>query len=347
MQTHQPSRVALCPLVFRPIYKDYPWGGMRIIRHFHRREPPGIYAESWEISDHPDGPTVVAHGPWKGKTLAELMATHARAIMGPRYSGKVFPLLVKIIDARETLSVQIHPDDIAARREGGEPKTEVWFTLNVTPGSGVYAGLEPGTTRNRLIHALRKGEIEKVLRFVPLLPRDVILVPGGRVHAIGKGCLLLEVQRRSNTTFRLYDWDRTDQKNRIRPLHVRQALRAIRWKDSAPVKLVPVRLRAPTGQRRELLAKNEFFIIERYLLRESALPITRSRIPSAEVIFVVHGKVTIKSGAHSCSAGAGQTVLLPYALRSYTVLPRQSQTEFLIIRPTVPSPRRIAAARKV
>lgn len=347
MRIHQPSSVAPYPLLFRPVYKDYPWGGMRIIRHFHRREPAGIYAESWEISDHPDGTTVVARGPWKGRTLAELMTAHARAILGPHYPEKVFPLLIKIIDARETLSVQVHPDDVAARRWGGEPKTEVWFTLDVTTGSGVYAGLEPGTTRNRLVRALRNGEIEKVLRFVPLLPRDVIFIPGGRVHAIGKGCLLLEVQQRSNTTYRLYDWNRRDKNNRKRPLHIPQALRVIRWNDSAPVKLVRTRLPAPAGQLRERVAKTNFFTIERYLARESLQPVARSRIPSGEVIFVVHGKVTIKSGAHSCSAGAGQTVLLPYALRTYTILPQQLQTEFLVIRPTVPSLDRTASVRKV
>lgn len=300
------SQKAAYPWRFRPQYKDYLWGGDRIIRHFHRNEPPGVYAESWEVSTRPEGPSVICNGPCAGTPLAD-------ALPG-------FPLLLKLIDARDTLSVQVHPDNASAARFGGEPKTEMWYVLAADPGACVYCGLKPGVDQPVLRAALASGRVGDLLERIPVTAGDAVFVPGGRVHAIGGGCLLFECQQNSNTTYRLYDWDRVGPDGKPRPLHIEESIRVIDWSAAAPPKLKPRRLRAPGRNGRMLVLDTTFFRMERLDLVEAWR--TPSRRRAFDVYFVADGTVEIRAPGFRETAAAGTTYLVPEGVREMEMVPR-------------------------
>ncbi len=165
------------PILLEPMYKEYIWGGDRLLHEFHRRLNPGIYAEAWEISDHPDGRTRILNGPDAGATLSEAIARRGPDLLGNGRTDKTFPLLVKIIDARETLSVQVHPDDDAAARLGGEAKSEMWYVLSSTPDAHIYSGFKPGVTPADFEKARAAGTIPALLQRFRALPGMVFNTP--------------------------------------------------------------------------------------------------------------------------------------------------------------------------
>lgn len=303
----------LYPLRFRPIYQPYLWGGDKIIRHYHRQAPPGIYAESWEVSDLSDGMSVVANGPLAGETLADLVRDHGPALMGRRVRGHNFPLLVKILDAQQMLSVQVHPDDESAARLEGEAKTEMWYVLQADPGAFVYNGLREGTTEDEFRAALAAGTVVDLLRKMPVRTGQMIYVPGGRVHAIGPGCLMLEVQQRSNATYRVYDWDRRGPDGQLRELHIDDAMRVTRWQDDL-------------GRRPE---DSPYF-----QLMELNIAFQQSFRPAGEsfhLLFVAEG--LIRLGGEDWPAGS--TALVPADLPEYTLYPINGPAK--VLRITVPA----------
>jgi mannose-6-phosphate isomerase len=221
------------PLRFRPYLRPLVWGGRRLGEILGKPLPDEqVYAESWEISDHPSHRSVVAEGPLAGRTLRDLMEREPAALLGSaagRYS--LFPWLVKHIDANDWLSVQVHPDEEAVRRlwPGEGSKTEAWFVLDAAPTSRIYAGLKPGVDKKRLREALAAGTVADCLHPLQPQPGDCLFLPAGTVHAVGGGVLIAEVQQTSDATFRLFDWNRKDAQGRERPLHVEQALACIDW----------------------------------------------------------------------------------------------------------------------
>jgi len=218
------------PLTFKPAYKDYIWGGDRLSKQFHRVGTPTPCAESWEISAHPDGASIVAQGKYEGRSLPDLASEFGVALMGTKTPDPTrFPLLFKLIDARDKLSVQVHPNNANAALTHGEPKTEMWCVLDRVQGSSLYAGLREGTTPELLRAALVDGTADKCLIEVRVNPGDAIFIPGGLVHAIGDGCLIYEVQQNSNTTYRLYDWNRVGADGKPRPLHIEESFKTIEW----------------------------------------------------------------------------------------------------------------------
>ena len=180
----------LYPMTFKPVYKDYPWGGSRIPETYYRNEPPGIYAESWEISDHDDGMSVASNGWMNGKPLRRILQDSPQEIMGTAVSGTKFPLLIKLIDAKQKLSVQVHPDDATAAEFGGEAKTEMWYMLGDNPAR-VYCGLNDDVTKESFMRAVDDGTSGGAMRAVPVGKDSAIFVRGGRVHAIDEGCFIL------------------------------------------------------------------------------------------------------------------------------------------------------------
>ena len=194
--------------------------------------PPGPIGESWEISPHPAGLSHVAEGPMAGKSLPDLMVECAPALVGPamaRKYGLNFPILIKLIDVNARASVQVHPDDACAMRLENYPmgKTEAWFIISAQPNADCYLGFKPGVSQETFLAALSGGRIETLLRAEPVSPQDCFLVPAGMAHACGNGIMLLEIQQCCDLTYRVYDWDRTDEQGRRRALHVDQALAAI------------------------------------------------------------------------------------------------------------------------
>jgi len=225
-------------LRFGSHYLERVWGGRRLEEGYGRLLPgAGRYGEAWELVDREEVQSVVVGGELTGLSLNELWTERRREVFGVAYEGHAaerFPLLFKILDAREALSVQVHPPAREAARLGGEVKDEVWYVAEAEPGARLYAGLREGVTREGFERAVATGEVEGCLQV--LLPRegDVLALPSGRVHAIGGGLVLYEVQLNSDTTYRVYDWGRPGLDGFPRELHVAESLRCIDFDDVAP-----------------------------------------------------------------------------------------------------------------
>ena len=303
-------------MTFKPVYKDYPWGGSRIPETYNRNEPSGIYAESWEISDHDDGMSIVANGPLEGKIIREILQESPQEIMGSNVKGTKFPLLIKLIDSKQKLSVQVHPNDQTAAEFGGEAKTEMWYLLGDNP-TQVYCGLNDGVTRESFLQAVEDDTSGETMRPVPVKKDSAVFVRGGSVHAIDEGCLILEIQQNSNTTYRIYDWGRTGNDGTPRPLHIEQAINVINWNDhESPLVEPKVLIDTDTFQSLEIL-KCEYFELEK-LIFSTPLEVPMSG-KTFHALFVEDGEAIISWGDESLIAPAGTSILIPAALPGYTL----------------------------
>ncbi|MCA1808667.1 MAG: type I phosphomannose isomerase catalytic subunit [Kiritimatiellia bacterium] len=305
--------IPLYPLPLMPAYKDYIWGGDRIPRRYQRDLPPGRYAESWEFSDRSEGVSVVADGPLRGRRLDELLAQYGADLVGADVATERFPLLIKLIDARERLSVQVHPNDMTAPLTAGEPKTEAWYVLAADADAAVYAGFKPGTDEQALRSALLQGRVADLLERHAVRPGDLIYIPGGLVHAIGAGCLLLEVQQNSNTTYRVYDWDRVGADGSPRELHLEQALRVINW-TARPRVIRPGP--ATPGERRRLL-ETPYFQLERLAPEGAGIPLP----DQAQALFLANGQAVLRTvgRAGDLVMRPGTSLLLPAVVAGNSV----------------------------
>jgi mannose-6-phosphate isomerase len=301
------------------------WGGRGLAEVLGKELPTAEpYGESWEISDHASHRSVVAGGELAGPTLRDLMQTHSADLLGPARSGDAFPWLVKYLDARDWLSVQVHPDDQAALRlwPGERGKTEAWFVLAARPGSRVYAGLLPGVDEAALRRAVAAGTVAQCLhRFEPV-PGDCLFLPAGTVHAVGGGVLMAEVQQSSDATFRLFDWNRRDAQGRSRQLHLEEALACIDWR-AGPVH--PVRAAgypggpAPAeGPVRQRLVSCRYFHLD--YARDSQ-PFTLGGAGRLQVVMVLHGRGELSARRGRETLAVGHTLLLPAALPEVSVAP--------------------------
>lgn len=230
--------VELYPLTFHPIYKEKVWGGRKLQTLLGRALPPGAIGESWDVAAHKHGTSIVDQGPLAGKTLEELVAEYGEKLLGPRVEGPgKFPLLLKLIDACADLSVQVHPDDIYVRAHTDEAwgKTELWYIVHSDPGAWIIWGLRPGVTKSQFAKAIQAGgeEILACLNKVPVKAGEIYPISAGLIHALGAGCLVAEIQQNSDTTYRVYDWDRLDEQGRGRELHIAEALDVIDFSEQA------------------------------------------------------------------------------------------------------------------
>lgn len=319
----------LYPFLLEPAYKDYLWGGSRIPGRFHRKQPEGVYAESWELSDRPEGMSVVANGPLKGEPLAALVARFGKELLGHGSPSSSFPLLVKLIDARERLSIQVHPDDAAADKGIGEAKTEAWHILDAPAGGQVFAGLKPGTDEASFLAALKAGTLEGSLLSVPAKAGDTVFIPGGRVHAICEGMLILEVQQNSNTTYRVYDWGRMDKTGKPRELHLEQALKVIHWSDSAPVVTTPRILSDKPGTKVTELVASPYFRLEK--LEITAPFFVHHDGASFHALFSETDVIKVMCEAGTETIPGGRTCLIPAKLNRYTLKPTGKHAKILRI----------------
>jgi len=322
----------LYPLLFEPVYKDYLWGGDKIIRTFNRDEPEGVYAESWEVSDRKDGMSIVRNGFLQGKPLHEVVDTYGKQILGTNVKGDVFPLLIKLIDSKQRLSVQVHPNDDTAAQFGGEAKTEMWYVLDAEPGAGVFAGIQPGVDEAGFHRAMEDKRFKDILTRIPVQRGDAIFIPGGLVHAIDAGCLLLEVQQNSNTTYRIYDWDRVGSDGKPSPLHIKEELEVIRW-DLTDTAKVPAReLETPGANERSEVIECSYFRVERFLLKE---PLSlHGKGETFRVIFTEEGDAKVDWDGSVAHLAAGTSCLVPATLETCTIAPEGGRVEMLMV--TVP-----------
>jgi mannose-6-phosphate isomerase len=221
------------PLRFEPFLRPMPWGGRSLARFLGKNLPTaGPYGESWEVSDHPIHRSRLATASRYGITLRDLMVQDRRALLGPaadEYS--VFPWLIKLLDAKDWLSVQVHPDEAAVKKllPGESAKTEAWYVLDALPGSRIFAGLKPGVGPVQLRQALADGTVTECLHSFAPTPGDFLFMPAGTIHAVGGGVLFAEIQQTSDATFRLYDWNRRDAQGQPRPLHIGESFASIHW----------------------------------------------------------------------------------------------------------------------
>ena len=256
------------PFLLRPAAKSYLWGGSRLNDDFGKGIPLSPLAETWECSTHPDGPSVLAE---TGESLADVLAAH------PEYLGThplattggkpELPILVKFIDAKADLSVQVHPDDAyALAHENSLGKTEMWYVLAARKNAELVYGFNRDMTPQLVHEGLAEGRITQFLNRVPVHKDDVFYIEAGIVHAIGAGTLIAEIQESSNLTYRLYDYDRTDKNGKKRPLHVEKALAVARLRSSAAPRQPMRLLRFHRGRASELLTRCKYFQVERMLL---------------------------------------------------------------------------------
>lgn len=250
------------------------WGGKKLKEVLDRKMPAADtpIGEAWLIADHPACESVVSEGPLQGKTLRDLMKEDSNAILGNRVkpvTGERFPLLLKLIDAGDVLSVQVHPDDeqAAALYEPDGGKTEMWYVLDAEQESQLFVGLFPGVTRERMHAAVMQGDADKLMRALPVESGDSVFVASGVVHAIGAGILLAEIQQNSDITYRLYDWNRKDDQGNPRHLHVEKALEVINFDDPPKTPNQPLRYEE-NGCVHEILAACSYFATEKLVLAE-------------------------------------------------------------------------------
>jgi mannose-6-phosphate isomerase len=320
----------LYPLTFRPIFKERVWGGRNLERLYRKALPPEIpVGESWEISDRPEGVSVIANGPLAGKDLRWLMENHGAELVGKSVSAERFPLLVKILDCRETLSVQVHPPARIAAELGGEPKTEMWYIADATPEAKLYAGLKRGVTRADFEKRIGDGTVAEALHCTQVQAGDVMFLPSGRVHAIGAGNVIFEIQQNSDTTYRVFDWNRVGLEGKPRELHVRESLACIDFSDYEP-RLVASKY-----------SRNLKFAV-RYLVHDALFHIDGCKVKRGErfylsgetlqILGLIKGRLQITYGEHEVRLEAGGFVVLPASLGRVTVK-AETQAEFLQVQP--------------
>jgi mannose-6-phosphate isomerase len=246
------------PLVFEPIFMERIWGGRRLESLYGKRLPSAaLIGESWEIVDRPEAQSVVHEGPLRGLTLHTLWYKHREEIFGNVPDAAHFPILAKLLDAQENLSLQVHPPPEIAKKLGGESKSELWYVANAAPKARLYAGVKKGTTREVFKKALDQGKVEKHLHALELKTGDAIFLPSGRMHALGAGNLLVEIQENSDTTYRIYDWNRVKKGRAPRQMHIAEAMQCVDFKDVEPALLRP---------KGESLVRHEGFEIEKWEL---------------------------------------------------------------------------------
>ena len=256
------------PLLLRPSGKDYLWGGRRLNDEFEKQIPMDPLAETWECSTHPDGPSYVASGEFVGKELAMALQKHPE-YLGKRHKGKSsLPLLIKFIDAKSDLSVQVQPtDEYARKNENGQlGKTEMWYVLDASKDAYLVYGLSQSCTKAELRCAIADGTIMKYLQKVPIHKDDVFFIQAGMIHAIGAGALVAEIQESSNLTYRLYDYDRMDKNGHKRELHIDKALAVTNLTSSVEPKQPMRVLKYRCGVASELLSRCKYFEVYRMLV---------------------------------------------------------------------------------
>lgn len=296
------------------------WGGRRLESLYGKRLPSGTpIGESWELVDRPEAQSVVDVGPWRGRTLHDLWVSERQQVFGTIDDASRFPLLIKLLDAQEKLSVQVHPPASAAAEMGGEPKTEFWYIAEAAPAAELYVGLTPESSRAAFEAAIVNGDAHEHLHRLQVSAGDAMFLPSGRVHAIGAGNVIVEIQQNSDTTYRVFDWNRTDSSGNPRQLHVEESLRAIDFNDRAP-KLVK--------QKGESLVQDSLFHIEKWGLD---LPRKGAERRQFAIICCLAGSLEC-AGVKLTSGGLS---LLPATLTDRTLRPLEPSTQLLRI--TVPA----------
>jgi mannose-6-phosphate isomerase len=289
------------PITFKPLYLQRVWGGRELERAYGRELPDAIqpYGESWEVVDRAHEQSIVDQGALAGTSLHELWTTRREEIFGAGFDGHPrFPILIKILDARDDLSIQVHPPVARAVELGGEPKTEMWFIADCERGAKLYVGLKHGVSRADFEQAIADGGVAACVHAIEPQPGDSIFIPSGRLHAIGAGFLIHEIQQNSDTTYRVFDWNRTGLDGKPRELHVAQSLASIDFDDFEPA------MDTPVGDN---LAICPYFQTDRHSLAAGAT-IANPLADAFSIVSVVDGVLESAAGRRFAK---GRFMLLP------------------------------------
>jgi mannose-6-phosphate isomerase len=313
----------LYPLRFRPIFQERVWGGRNLETLYAKPLPPNlVIGESWEISDRPGAVSVIANGPLAGIDLHALVETRGQELLGrvPPLHGR-FPLLIKILDAQETLSLQVHPPESALPRTGGDPKTEMWYVTSAQSGAHLFAGLKRGVTRELFERKLAEGTVAECFHRLNVRPGDAMFVPSGRVHAIGAGCVLFEVQQNSDTTFRVFDWNRVGLDGKPRALHVAQSLDCIDFQDFEPALADTSFSEILEGVRVRRVAECPFFRVAEMQFQGN-VPQAAGEEGQMQIIAGLEGSILIEHATEPVRIKPGEFGLIPASVGRIQITPQ-------------------------
>ena len=319
----------LYPLTFQPIFKQRVWGGRELERLYHKPLPSGVpIGESWEITDRPGDVSVITNGPFAGKDLRWLMENHATDLLGgAKPHGGRFPLLIKILDAQDKLSLQVHPPAARAAELGGEPKTEMWYIAEASPGAELYVGLKRGVSRAEFERKIKAGTVAECFHRVSVRATDAMFLPSGRVHALGAGLVIFEIQQNSDTTYRVFDWNRLGLDGKPREVHVPQSLASIDFNDFEP-SLLPSAFVRQDAQRVRPLVSDPLFSVE---VHQADPAVTAPLRPNKmQIVALLAGRVHVISGQENLILTPGQFCLVPASL-AQVILRSETPATFLRI----------------
>ena len=291
----------LSPVKLSPAFKDYLWGGTKLKEQYNKKSDLEIVAESWEMSCHKDGESTVITGEFQGKKLSEYVDALGKEALGRKAEKfSYFPLLIKFIDAKDNLSIQVHPrDEYALRVEGEYGKTEMWYVLEAEEGAYLYYGFNRDITREEFAERIKNNTILEVLNKVNVKKGDVFFIDAGTVHAIGVGLMICEIQQNSNTTYRVYDYDRRDKEGNARPLHIEKAIEVSKL------------TKAPEIAKRDdnILATCEYFTVSKTLVDGDAkVGVTEDSFVS---LIIVDGNGKVKLGSDELTVTKGDSIFVP------------------------------------
>jgi len=303
------------PFLLRPSGKDYLWGGKRLNDEFEKNIPMSPLAETWECSTHPDGPSYVMGGTFDGMSLADVLKAHPEYLGSHPSTDGELPILIKFIDARSDLSIQVHPDDAYAgeHENGQQGKTEMWYVLDAGKEAKLVYGFRRNTKEETVRKAIANGTLMKYLQQVPVQKDDLFFIEPGTVHAIGAGSLIAEIQENSNLTYRLYDYDRVDKNGQKRQLHIDKAMAVTNFKSSAEPRQ-PLRvLKYRQGVASELLCRCKYFEVYRMIVNTERRQkvIYRADSISFRVLLCVNGCGTIRHAGESMDFYKGDCIFVP------------------------------------
>lgn len=306
----------MTPFELIPPIKDYIWGGTRLREEYGKQSDYDRLAESWELSCHKDGHSIIANGEYSGKTLSYYLAENPLALGTDCGKFKDFPVLIKLIDARDKLSVQVHPDNSYAQRVEGEyGKTEMWYIIDCEEGAELIYGFRRKLTKDEFRRAVEENSLLDEVKRVKVKKGDVFFIEPGTLHAIGEGILIAEIQQNSNTTYRVYDYGRTGADGNPRELHIEKALEVAKLSPARPYKLQkPVELDGRTVQ---LLADCEYFTVSKHEIKEQSRLCADTR--SFNHVLAIEGEGCLISGNSKIALKKGSSVFVPAGTGTYDI----------------------------
>jgi mannose-6-phosphate isomerase len=309
----------LYPLIFKPIFKERIWGGRNLERLYKKKLPSNIpIGESWEISDREGDESIIANGALAGKSIRWLMENFRKELLGAANvsaSGR-FPLLIKILDAQEKLSLQVHPPAAKAAQLGGEPKTEMWYVADAISEADLFVGLKRGATRDEFEKRIQNGTVAQCFHRIIVKKGDAMFLPSGRVHALGAGNVIFEIQQNSDTTYRVFDWNRVDSQGKPRDLHIEQSLASIDFNDVEP-DLIRGQLVGQSELKQRQLVCDPLFAVNFCQLQPAEIFPTNKK--TMQIFGVLEGELLIEQEQEKIKLTAGQFCLVPACVENFCV----------------------------